>query len=336
MGESGNEFVLWSDNKYVVDMYARITGSEGRWLKSGLRAHGDRWAKVWSMVKEREIRPAVMWVKAHVTKELQKKLAIDPRVLAGNECADAMAARGAGLGDLDINQKRKIRLADRKAWVIRNRLAHIQVHILETQGDECDGAGEDQRKAKKASRDRCRKRKVEEREAEQEDGGNEAEAPKPEEAATGDENQAKKQKFDIKNALHAWFLKRSLEQVTGVGLQLKDDRPAKRRIRTKTSEAALRAEEANRTTEAKKSLAQEWQESVDGRVKEIRDQAHLSHRIKGNEHLLWCEVCGNMTKLDGDDHQRRKLLKKCARPAPMGKRHLKAISCGKNPLDAKR
>jgi hypothetical protein len=37
----------------------------------------------------------VVWVKAHVTVELQQVLEVEPRILTGNECADALAKRGA-------------------------------------------------------------------------------------------------------------------------------------------------------------------------------------------------------------------------------------------------
>ena len=79
-----------------------------------------------TLLASRKKVPVLKWIKAHVTEEMQLKLKLDPRVLAGNECADAMAGRGAKLADIDLNDKRKIEWAERRGWAIRNRLAHIQ------------------------------------------------------------------------------------------------------------------------------------------------------------------------------------------------------------------
>ena len=311
----------------MADSYNKIL--EGR--KGVVKSHADRWQKVGTLLANRRDAPVLKWIKAHVTEELQLKLKLDSRVLAGNECADAMAGRGAKLADIDLDDKRKIKWAERRGWAIRNRLAHIQLHILDTQGEEQDGEGEDARKAKRESKDKGKKRKAEEREREKEEAGEAEEAPKgsAEGRDAGGELSAKKQKFNVRELLCSWLAKRSLNAQEG---EAPAERPTKIRVRKKTSEATLRQE--IKRADRKRSLGQIWKESIDRRVEEMRGRAHSSHHIEGNEHLVWCERCGGIADLAQEGHL-RKLSEKCAKPTLAGKSHLKMIGCGKNPLDAK-
>ena len=53
----------------------------------------------------------VVWVKAHVTAEMQVKLQVDVKILISNECADALAKRGAKTVKVDANEELKLKWA---------------------------------------------------------------------------------------------------------------------------------------------------------------------------------------------------------------------------------
>ena len=74
LGDNKQVLKIWSDNKYVVDMYHRVIECGGPSRIPGLKAHGDRWARLWKLVAGRSDRIDLCWVKAHVTAELQVKM----------------------------------------------------------------------------------------------------------------------------------------------------------------------------------------------------------------------------------------------------------------------
>ena len=76
----------------------------------------------------------------------------------GNECADALAKRGAALCQ-DAAAIASLKKVEATAAMIRARLARIQSQILEVHGPELDGAGEEVRLRNKASRSTRNKRK---------------------------------------------------------------------------------------------------------------------------------------------------------------------------------
>ena len=73
----------------------------------------------------------------------------------GNECADALAKRGAKLVELDMNAVEKIKWADRVSILIRDRLLFIQRHVITQQPG--DGREEEEKKRKKAHDTRAKR-----------------------------------------------------------------------------------------------------------------------------------------------------------------------------------
>ena len=72
----------------------------------------------------------VHWTKAHVEAKDVKKHNIGLKQIVGNECADALAKRGAAVAALDLNPRRQIGRIERKAKMVRNRLLFIQSHVI--------------------------------------------------------------------------------------------------------------------------------------------------------------------------------------------------------------
>ena len=91
----------------------------------------------------------VCWTKAHVEVEDVLEKGIREKEIVGNECADALAKRGAKLVELDMNAVGKIQWADRVSILIRDRLLFIQRHIITQQPG--GGREEEEKKRKKAN-----------------------------------------------------------------------------------------------------------------------------------------------------------------------------------------
>ena len=70
-----------------------------------------------------------------MTAERQIELQIDPKVLIGNECADALAKRGAELARLADNQEQSLTRSESMVWKVRRRLLAIQEYVLEHVGE---------------------------------------------------------------------------------------------------------------------------------------------------------------------------------------------------------
>ena len=183
-----------------------------------------------------------------------------------------------------------------KARLIRNRLAHIQYHILETQGWDLDGAGEAERKAKLLSRDRCKRRRSQEAAREKQ-----KEEAEPQEA--------------------------SEEQPA-------EDSAPKRLRPAESAVSPAAADEEGYVTGEHPSLARQWKKEVDSRIREVASVVHPTHCIQGNEQLAWCGKCGRITAL-GPDRNRSWLHRTCTRPTEKGRNNLASIERGGNPLEVK-
>ena len=79
------------------------------------------------------------------------KYGFPQHVTIGNECADALARRGAALCGSMAGEKALEQL-ELKASFVRARILRIQKWILTNQGPEKDGRGEERRKKAKESR----------------------------------------------------------------------------------------------------------------------------------------------------------------------------------------
>ena len=75
----------------------------------------------------------VYWTKAHVEVKDVLERGIKEREIVGNECADALAKRGAKLVELDMNATEKIKWADSISGLVRRRLLFIQRHLITQQ-----------------------------------------------------------------------------------------------------------------------------------------------------------------------------------------------------------
>ena len=94
-------------------------------------AHAARWAAVWEKVKDLPVDGVVLyWTKSHVTVEYQVAHQIPQHVLTGNECADALAKRGAELARIRPAQLAQVRCFDLKAAKVRRRLLAVQELVL--------------------------------------------------------------------------------------------------------------------------------------------------------------------------------------------------------------
>ena len=94
----------------------------------------------------------VVWVKAHVTVEMQVKLKVDAKVLVGNECADALAKNGASTVKVDRNEELKLKWAEGTAWRVRRRLLEIQMFMNMEHGEDKKTKREESRCTKPGSR----------------------------------------------------------------------------------------------------------------------------------------------------------------------------------------
>ncbi len=147
--------IIFSDCKFVVNGFQRRV-----WRTKEKMAYADRWAKIGQLVEGRS-NVDVVWVKAHVTQEAQMVRKIDSSILAGNECADALAKRGAKLAQLTHGTKEKIVRMERMAWSIRRRNAAIQDHVNRHYGEEGEDRVERQ-KAHKARQEAIKRKRQDE------------------------------------------------------------------------------------------------------------------------------------------------------------------------------
>ena len=90
----------------------------------------------------------VCWTRAHVEVKDVLEKGIREKEIVGNECADALAKRGAKLVELDMTAVEKIKWADKVSSLIRDRLLFIQRHVITQQLG--DGREEEEKKRKKA------------------------------------------------------------------------------------------------------------------------------------------------------------------------------------------
>ena len=75
-----------------------------RWNLKDPGPHRNRWRELGNLLAGSEDAVKVVWVKAHVTAEMQVKLQVDVKIPIGNECADALAKRGAALGGITMSE----------------------------------------------------------------------------------------------------------------------------------------------------------------------------------------------------------------------------------------
>ena len=108
--------MVWTDCKHVARGVA-----EKIWNGSGPKVHAPRWRMVGDLMQGRMRRVEVRWTKAHLTAARQIELQIDPKVLIGNACADALAKRGAELAWLADNQEQSLTMSESMAWKVRRR-----------------------------------------------------------------------------------------------------------------------------------------------------------------------------------------------------------------------
>ena len=147
----------WSDCSYVVNTFAQIMSDPH------FEIHKAKHSGLWIRIKERVdalgLSFTVSKCKAHTDSvEQQLKHRQEAHVSIGNECADALAKRGAALCQ-DEAAIASLKKVEATAAMIRARLARIQSQILEVHGPELDGAGEEVRLRNKASRRTRNKRK---------------------------------------------------------------------------------------------------------------------------------------------------------------------------------
>ena len=150
--------VIYSDCKYVCDGF-----KAKRWTMKDPGPHRDRWKELGELVAGSEDAIKMVWVKAHVTAEMQMRLKVDAKVLVGNECADALAKNGAGTVKVDLKEEMTLKWAEGVAWRIRRRLLEIQMFMVMEHGEE----KEDKERRKKAHKARQQKHKLLKQKAQQ-------------------------------------------------------------------------------------------------------------------------------------------------------------------------
>ena len=96
-----------------------------------------------------------------VTAEDIMQRGLEARHIMGNECADALAKRGARMAEIDEGTRQKLRAVERKAAMVRRRLVCIQKHVVEKWAEE--GREEEEKKRRRAHRVRAARLKAEKR-----------------------------------------------------------------------------------------------------------------------------------------------------------------------------
>ena len=150
--------VICSDCRYVCDGF-----KAKKWTMKDPGPHKDRWKELGELVAGSEEAIKIVWVKAHVTAEMQMRLKVDAKVLVGNECADALAKNGASTVKVDVNEEMKLKWAEGVAWRVRRRLLEIQMFMIMEHGEE----KEDKERRKQVHKARQQKHKLLKRKAPQ-------------------------------------------------------------------------------------------------------------------------------------------------------------------------